>query len=537
MMIAKKISYKLSNENLKKLENLSLEEQISLVNQCIFEDSKINHTKRLKYQYELLKISESNKSNFQSAYILNLIAQTNTQLGDLKSALDNLLNAEKKWKKITDKKYIKSAHPMSLNGMLLCLADIGNVYMKMGLFDQAMKYFENGLKDTNKDDDCFVPYFKLHYHLSEIYMELNFDTKAKQMINRCIKRVESFPFSDNTRSYIYLIPSNMVLAALYMKKGNYQESIDIYNKTLSMCGKFNDVIYKQQILIEIGKINIKLSDFNKAEKTFKKAESMHKKIGSELKLITIKKYLSQILIALNKYEEAKNILSEAKKIAEKNNQELHLIDIYRDLSEVYENLSNPKDSFKYNKMHAKLISDYYINKNKVLINENRKTITDLSNAIKEKHQIETLKDIEMNKKFQIKNQTTKALYRIKENNILESLKEDINKINIKADNTIKKHTKSMLNKISFYNQDKSTWTDFEKMFIQIHTDFIDNLKLINPNLSMKQIRFCMFIKMGMDKYDICNLLNVTTRAVEQQRYRIKKILCPTKNLDQFIQQL
>ena len=264
---------------------------------------------------------------------------------------------------------------------------------------------------------------------------------------------------------------------------------------------------------------------------------MHKKIGSELKLITIKKYLAEILIALNKYEEAKNILSEAKKIAEENNQELHLIDIYKNLSEIYENLSESKKSFKYNKMHAKLISDYYINKNKVLINENRKTITDLSNAIKEKHQIETLKDIEMNKKFQIKNQTTKALYRIKENNILESLKEDINKINIKADNAIKKHTKSMLNKISFYNQDQSTWTDFEKMFIQIHTDFIDNLKLINPNLSMKQIRFCMFIKMGMDKYDICNLLNVTTRAVEQQRYRIKKILCPRKNLDQFIQQL
>tara|TARA_B100002052_G_scaffold222266_1_gene204315 strand:- start:275 stop:1264 length:990 start_codon:yes stop_codon:yes gene_type:complete len=329
----------------------------------------------------------------------------------------------------------------------------------------------------------------------------------------------------------------MILGALYMKKGNYQKSIDIYNKTLSMCEKFNDVIYKQQILIEIGKINIKLSDFNKAEKTFKKAESMHKKIGSELKLITIKKYLAEILIALNKYEEAKNILSEAKKIAEKNSQELHLIDIYKKISEIYENLSESKKSFKYNKMHAKLISDYYINKNKVLINENRKTITDLSNAIKEKHQIETLKDIEMNKKFQIKNQTTKALYRIRENNILESLKEDINKINIKADNTIKKYTKSMLNKISFYNQDQSTWIDFEKMFIQIHTDFIDNLNLISPKLSMKQIRFCMFIKMGMDKYDICNLLNVTTRAVEQQRYRIKKILCPTKNLDQFIQEL
>jgi len=47
----------------------------------------------------------------------------------------------------------------------------------------------------------------------------------------------------------------------------------------------------------------------------------------------------------------------------------------------------------------------------------------------------------------------------------------------------------------------------------------------------------MFIKMGMDKYDICNLLNVTSRAIEQQRYRIKKIISPNQDLDKFIQDL
>ena len=73
--------------------------------------------------------------------------------------------------------------------------------------------------------------------------------------------------------------------------------------------------------------------------------------------------------------------------------------------------------------------------------------------------------------------------------------------------------------------------------MQIHEDFVENLNDISDDLSMKQIRFCMFVKMGMDKYDICNLLNVTIRAVEQQRYRVKKILCPKKNLDQFIQNL
>jgi hypothetical protein len=47
----------------------------------------------------------------------------------------------------------------------------------------------------------------------------------------------------------------------------------------------------------------------------------------------------------------------------------------------------------------------------------------------------------------------------------------------------------------------------------------------------------MFIKMGMDSYDICNLLNVSNRAVEQQRYRIKKELRISENLDDYISDL
>ena len=534
MIIAKKISYKLSNENLQKLENLSLEEQISLVNQCIFEDSKINHTKRLKYQYELLKISELNKSIFNTAYILNLIAQTNAQTGDLSAALDNLLNAEKKWTKILNN---KTKIPMALNGLVLCLSDIGNIYMKMGLFDQSMEYFEHGLDHIDDSDDFFVPYFKLHYHLAEIYNKLDFNSKSKEMIKKCIKKVKDYKFAEKNRLYIYLIPSNMHLGSLYMKEGNYQKSIEIYNKTLIMCDKFNDVIYKQQILMSIGSIYSKLSDYKKATRTFEKAEKMHKKIGSDLNLIDIKNSLSEIAISLSKYKDAKVLLEEAKIIAEKNKQELKLIAIYKNLSKVFENLNDSEKSFMYNKKHAQLISDYYINKNKVLINENRKTIKDLSYAIKEKHDIEVAKDIEMNKKFKIRNQTTRTLYKIRENNILESIKGDINKIKDQVDRKGEKHINNMLSKISSHLQDQSSWKDFEIMFIQIHEDFVENLNDISDDLSIKQIRFCMFVKMGMDKYDICNLLNVTIRAVEQQRYRVKKILCPKKNLDQFIQNL
>ena len=530
MDIIKNISYKVSKELAQKCKNESTGNQIAIINQSIFEDSKINHIKRLKYQYELLKFSETKKSTFNSAYILNLIAQTNTQMGNLSTALDNLLSAEKKWNQV-----LKQEH--GINGLILCIADIGNIYMKMGLFDQSMKYFESALEYVDSSDSLFVPYFKVHYHLSEIYNELNFDIKSKEMIKKCISRVQKYKFPKKNRSYIYLIPAHMHLAKLYLKDKNYSLALDTYNKTLKMCDLFDDVIYKQQILIEMGEIQIELSDFKKAKRALQKAEKMHQKIGSDSRLIDIKSNLSKIFINLNQYEDAKQVLEDAKEVAEKNKQELKLITIYENLSKVYECLNIPDKSFFYNKKHAKLISDYYINKNNVLIDENRKVIKDLSSAIKEKHEIEITKDLELNKKYKIRNQTTKTLYRIRENNILESLRDDIYKIKENISNKEQKHLNKMLNKISSHLQDESSWKDFETMFMQIHDDFVINLKNKCKTLSQKQIRFCMFIKMGMDKYDICSLLNVTNRAIEQQRYRIRKKLNYKGNLDEFIQEL
>ena len=60
MDITKNISYKVSKELAQKCKNESTGNQIAIINQSIFEDSKINHIKRLKYQYELLKFSETN---------------------------------------------------------------------------------------------------------------------------------------------------------------------------------------------------------------------------------------------------------------------------------------------------------------------------------------------------------------------------------------------------------------------------------------------------------------------------------------------
>ena len=536
MNVTKSISYKLSKNQLEECKVLDVNEQISFINQAIFEDSGINHNERLNFQYELLKISEINKSLFNSAYILNLISQTNAQMGNLELALDNLLNAEKKWREIlsNNKKDIPS---LTINGLILCLSDIGNIYMKMGLFDDAMKYFESGEEFIDDTDDLFVPYFKIHFHLSEIYNKLDFHVKSKQMIQKCIKRVKSFKFNPPSRIYIYLVPANIQLSEIFKKEKKVHKSIETLNESLKMCEKFDDVIYKQQILMMLGDLHIENLNYNKAIKVLSDAESMHNKIGSDSNLIKIRLSIAEILVKEEKFLESREILEGIKIIAENNSLNVQLIPIYKMLSLIHENLNQQDKSFEYNKKHSNVISEYYINKNKALINENRKIIKDLSRAIKEKHEIQSAKDIESSKKYKIKSQTAKTLYRIREGNILESLKNDISTLKENIENHNHKHINSILNKISFYLRDQSSWKDFEDMFIQIHEDFIDNLNSISDELSPKQVRFCMFIKMGMDKYDICSLLNVTVRAVEQQRYRIKKIISPGSDLDKIIQDL
>ena len=58
MQVTEKISYKISKEIAVKCKALEIDEQISLLNISIFEDPTINHTDRLKYQYELLNFAK-----------------------------------------------------------------------------------------------------------------------------------------------------------------------------------------------------------------------------------------------------------------------------------------------------------------------------------------------------------------------------------------------------------------------------------------------------------------------------------------------
>ncbi|PXY41458.1 histidine kinase [Flavobacterium cheongpyeongense] len=109
-------------------------------------------------------------------------------------------------------------------------------------------------------------------------------------------------------------------------------------------------------------------------------------------------------------------------------------------------------------------------------------------------------------------------------NILDSEK-DFNKLKSEIKKAIK------INEVN-----KHEWETFETNLNQIHNEFIINLSKKFPNLTPKDIKLCVYLKMNLASKEIAPLMNISFRGVELHRYRLRKKLnlSQEENLPKFL---
>jgi hypothetical protein len=83
------------------------------------------------------------------------------------------------------------------------------------------------------------------------------------------------------------------------------------------------------------------------------------------------------------------------------------------------------------------------------------------------------------------------------------------------------------------------WNRFLIKFEEKHTGFFQNLKQIYPQLTNHDLRLCACLKLNMESKEIASLMNLSVRAVENSRYRLRKKLSlqPVQNLNEFFMTL
>jgi ligand-binding sensor domain-containing protein len=104
------------------------------------------------------------------------------------------------------------------------------------------------------------------------------------------------------------------------------------------------------------------------------------------------------------------------------------------------------------------------------------------------------------------------------------------------DNDAKSHLRKVLRSIASEMTMENNWEQFELHFNQIHQDFLVRIRKEFPDLTHSDIRLIAYLKLNLSSKEIAPLLNLTVRGVEASRYRIRKKLnlSPNINLTEFI---
>jgi DNA-binding CsgD family transcriptional regulator/ligand-binding sensor domain-containing protein len=114
---------------------------------------------------------------------------------------------------------------------------------------------------------------------------------------------------------------------------------------------------------------------------------------------------------------------------------------------------------------------------------------------------------------------------IQKNEFLASIKERLQRIKSLKDTTEVSHKLEMLiKKINKDLDSESHWEVFELHLEQIHADFLKRLKEKHPNLSAREQKLSAYIRMGMSSKEIAVIMNISYRAVENNRYRLRQNL-------------
>lgn len=107
---------------------------------------------------------------------------------------------------------------------------------------------------------------------------------------------------------------------------------------------------------------------------------------------------------------------------------------------------------------------------------------------------------------------------VQKNKMLNQLKQEISKDST-GDSSTKQRILRLINRN--INRDED-WEIFERNFAAVHEDFLEKLKSRYPSITAGELRLAAYIRMNLSSKEIAPLLNISVRAVENKRYRLRK---------------
>lgn len=131
-----------------------------------------------------------------------------------------------------------------------------------------------------------------------------------------------------------------------------------------------------------------------------------------------------------------------------------------------------------------------------------------------------------------------TLKRLQRNELISALKKNVKELkNSTQDVELNSQIKKLLKKTDNLLVDKEDWLSFELHFRNAHENFFKNIREKHKDLSSNEYKLSAYLKINLSSKEIASLMHISTRSVEQNRYRLRQKLNLDKeeNLVRYIQ--
>jgi PAS domain S-box-containing protein len=115
-----------------------------------------------------------------------------------------------------------------------------------------------------------------------------------------------------------------------------------------------------------------------------------------------------------------------------------------------------------------------------------------------------------------------AVYLTEKNNCFLNLKKQAKKLAGADSDELENITKTIIESIDSKINSQNAWNTFEIQFKAANPNYINNLRILYPDLSKMEVKVCTLIKLDLSTKAISSLLNLSTRTVDAHRYNIRK---------------
>lgn len=462
------------------------------------------------------------------------------------------------------------------------LESVGLLYSLINDNQNSLKYFLDALKILDKEGDNSEHYYSLIQNIGITYIEVEEPKKGiPYLMNSLI-----FFEKDTVSHPGYLIVNYLDLGVAYGALNSIDSAFYYYYKALAVSKKKNEISHTGGILVNLGDLYVSLKVYDKAKTLYLEALEYFKKRSDDRGYWRTVYGLAVVEYKVNNSAKAISYLSEAIIYFKSISDLFYLRDSYKTLSDIYEKQNNIAKAYEY----FKLCSDV---KDSIVLDDQKSKMTELQMQYQlQKMEMENTNEIALMKKenliglykiyiiigililgmfiilsyvrrlrikkklmesqfenaqleqkhlqneIEYKNKELEnfALHIVHKNDFLDTLKTGINELKDNTDKVNLPKIKNLSFQITQSLRRNKDLEKFQERTDQVHGTFLKKLSEKYPELTEKEKRLCVLLKLNLSSKEIAILNNISENAVMMARYRMRKRmgLNSEENLTEFI---